>query len=205
MTSSPTHRTQRRLGAVLLTGGLALAAACGSSSSTGAASTTSSTTSSGRGTGPASTAPGEQVLPVSTNPIRSTATATPLSIKSVIVENNVDSAGKATDDHLEVTLASSGSQALTNVEVFYTYSDPTAKTSESYYLKLPASFSIPAGGTRTAHFDTTGKPDHFPVNKFSLYYTSTNALDVTVVVSADGAAPQTTTVRKDAGGAETAD
>ena len=40
---------------------------------------------------------------------------------------------------------------------------------------------------------------------FSLYATSANALDVTVVVSAADAAPQTATVQKDAGGTETAD
>ena len=64
---------------------------------------------------------------------------------------------------------------------------------------------IPAGGSRVIHFDSTGTPDHFPVNKFSLYYTSINQLDVTVEVSATGAAVQTTTLQKDAGGAEVPD
>jgi hypothetical protein len=56
-----------------------------------------------------------------------------------------------------------------------------------------------------AHFDNTGATDHFPVNKYSLYATSVNALDVEVIVSADGAAVQTATIQKDAGGAETPD
>ena len=43
------------------------------------------------------------------------------------------------------------------------------------------------------------------VNEFSLYYTDTNALDVSVNVSATYAAIQTTTLQKDADGAETAD
>ena len=60
-------------------------------------------------------------------------------------------------------------------------------------------------GTRIAHFDNTGATDHFPVNKFSLYSTSKNAMDVTVIVSAEGAAVQTATVKKDAGGAENPD
>ena len=70
---------------------------------------------------------------------------------------------------------------------------------------LPDTFTIAAGATRIAHFDNSGAPDHFGVNDFSLYKTSANALDVTVVVSATDAAPQTATVKKDAGGAETAD
>ncbi len=65
--------------------------------------------------------------------------------------------------------------------------------------------TVDAGGSRTIHFDSTGATDHFPVNKYSLYYTSTNAMDVTVEVSAQGAAPVTTTVAKDAGGAEVPD
>ena len=43
------------------------------------------------------------------------------------------------------------------------------------------------------------------MNKFSLYYTSINQLEVKVEVSAQGAAVQTITVQKDAGGAEVPD
>ena len=71
--------------------------------------------------------------------------------------------------------------------------------------KEGADFTIPAGGNRTAHFDDTGAPDHYPVNKYSLYYTDTNALDVTVTVSAQGVKVQTATITKDEGGAEVAD
>ena len=46
---------------------------------------------------------------------------------------------------------------------------------------------------------------YFPVNDYSLYYIDTNALDVSVVVSAADAAVQTAILQKDAGGAETAD
>jgi len=94
---------------------------------------------------------------------------------------------------------------LHGVEVFYTFKDPKTGASESYYLKLPDTFTIPAGGTRIAHFDNSGTPDHFPVNKFSLYHTDKNALTVTVTVSAPGVRVQNATVNKDAGGAETAD
>ena len=76
------------------------------------------------------------------------------------------------------------------------------KISESYYTALPATFTIAPGATRVAHFDATGATDHFPVNKYSLFSTSKNALDVEVVVSTIGAAVQTTTLKKDAGRAE---
>lgn len=179
-----------RIAAVALSAGVALAACGGSSSSTQPPSTPSAST-------------GAQVLPVTDNPITNTSTVEALQIDSVLVENNVDPAtGTDAPDHLEIALQNTGPTDLANVEVFTTFTDPTTNTSESYYTRLPASFTIPAGGTRIAHFDDTGAVDHFPVNKYSLYATSTNALDVSVTVSAEGAAVQTATVQKDAGGAE---
>lgn len=189
-----------RLGAVALVAGVALAACGGSSSTkppTGATPTTAA-----NGTPPSGS---PQVLPVKDNPISNTSTAQALKIDSVLVENNVDAAGKAVDDHLEVALTNTGSTDLSGVEVFYTFTDPTASLSESYYTKLPDTFTIPAGGSRVVHFDNTGAPDHFPSNDFSLYKTSVNEMNVEVIVSAQGAAIQTTTVKKDAGGAETPD
>lgn len=200
MNTNPRTRGVRRIAAAALVAGVALAA-CGGSSS----STTPTTAAPGGAGAVTTTTSGGQVLPVKDNPITNTATSKVLSIDSVLVENNVDVAGKAVDDHLEITLSNSGSTDLTNIEVLTTYTDPTASTAESYYTKLPSSFTVPAGGTRVAHFDNTGATDHFPVNKYSLYATSANALDVEVIVSADGAAVQTATIQKDAGGAETPD
>lgn len=187
-----------RLGAVALVAGVALAACGGSSSTKPVTGATPTTTASG--------APGNsKVLPVKDNPITNTSTTQALRIDSVLVENNVDAKGKAADDHLEIALTNTGSTVLTGVEVFYTFTDPTANLSESYYTKLPNAFSIPAGASRVVHFDNTGAPDHFPSNDFSLYKTSVNKLDVEVVVSAQGAAVQTVKLAKDAGGAETPD
>ena len=146
-----------------------------------------------------------QVLPAKENPIKNTSTVQALKVESVHVEDNVDAAGKAINDHLEVALSNTGSTPLTAFEFYYTFTDPTTKVTESYYAKLPDSFTIPAGGKRVAHFDNTGAPDHFPVNKFSVYYTSKNALDGSVIVSATAAAAQTTTFKKAAGGTEAAD
>jgi hypothetical protein len=154
---------------------------------------------------PVTPVPNGPVLPVKVNPIINTASAQTLRIDSVIVENNVDAGGKAASDHLEVAMTNTGATPLSGFEVFYTFTDPSTAITESYYAKLPDSFSIAPGAQRVAHFDKTGQPDHFAVNEFSLYYTDTNALEVTVTVSANGAAVQSVTVKKDAGGAETAD
>lgn len=104
-----------------------------------------------------------------------------------------------------MTLANSGTTPLTGLEFFYTFTDPTAKASESYYATLPADVSVPPGGTYTVNFDNSGAPGSVPVNEFSLYATSQNALEVKVLASATGAAISTASVQKDAGGAEAAD
>ena len=193
--------TTRRIRAGLILAALSTTAVLGAcSSSSSSPDATPAVASDSAGT----TAAGP-VLPVADNPITNSATETTLGIDSVLVENNVDAAGKATDDHLEVALSNSGTSELTTFEVYYTFTDPKTSQTEGYYVALPTDFTIPAGGQRVAHFDNSGATDHFAVNDFSLYATDTNALDVSVMVSADGAAPVTSEVTKDAGGAETAD
>ena len=207
--------TQRFRAGLLTTGllvGTAALAACGASSGsaptatapTGSAPTGSAPT--GVSNGGTTVVPaGGPVLPVANNPITNTSTVQALKIDSVLVENNVDAAGKTTSDHLEIALTNTGTAELTAFEVYYTFTDPTTNVTENYYAQLPASFTIPAGGKRIVHFDNTGAPDHFAVNEFSLYYTDKNAMGVTVTVSAANAATQTTTIQKDAGGVEAAD
>ena len=206
-TTQPRH-TKRVRAAVLAAGllaGTAAHAACGASSgstTTGPPASAPTAISTG---GTASGTTDGPVLPVASNPITNASTVQALTIDTVLVENNVDAAGKAASDHLEIALTNTGTAELTAFEVFYTFTDQTSNTSESYDAQLPAGFTIPAGGKRIAHFDNTGAVDHFPVSEFSLYYTDTNALDVAVTVSATDAAIHTTTVQKDAGGPETAD
>lgn len=196
------HGFRRWAIVAVLLGTLALTA-CGGSSTPSATSTAATGVA---GAGASAPAGGGQVLPVAANPIANTSTVQALVIDSVLVENNVDQAtGKDANDHLEITLTNTGATELTGFEVFYTFADSTTGDVENYYAQLPDSFRIPVGGSRVAHFDNSGAPDHFPENDFSLYHTSLNALDITVEVSATGAAPQTTTVQKDAGGSETAD
>ncbi len=205
MTSTIDRRPPRRARGlrfgVLLAVATAALAACGSGSSPGSAGGTT------QPAGASSQQPtGDQVLPVTSNPITNTSTVELLTIDSVLVENNVDPAtGKDADDHLEIALTNTGTSELTGFEVFYTYDDTTDGVTESYYMKLPADFTIAGGASRVVHFDNSDAPDHFPDNTFSLYHTSLNAMDVAVVVSATGAAPQTMTVQKDKGGEEVAD
>lgn len=193
-----TMRTARAaMAAASVAAVLALATACGGTSSSGTGNTTPSA--SGNATA------GSAVLPVDSNPIKNTSTTQALTIDSVLVENNVDSSGAAVDDHLEVAVTNSGNADLTGFEVYYTITDPTTSDTESYYTRLPASFTVAPGASRVIHFDNTGETDHFAANQYSLYYTDPNALDVTVEVSATDSAPQTLAVAKDAGGAEEAD
>jgi hypothetical protein len=102
-------------------------------------------------------------------------------------------------------VTNAGQTELSGFEVYYSFTDPTDNLTEGYYSALPDSFVVGPGESRIIHFDNSGEVDHFPVNEFSLYATSLNALDVSVMVSASGAAPQTASLQKDAGGEETSD
>lgn len=188
-------RMLNRKVAALLAAGLvtAVVAGCGggSSSQTGGATPTAGA--------PAS---GQQVLPVATNPIDATATASGLTITKALVENNVSpTTGKAVDDHLEVALENTSTKPLDQVEIYYKITDPAKNVSEGYHAKL-SDFTIAPGATRVAHFDSTGETDSFPVNKYSLYYTDKNALVVDITAGAKDVKPATFSVKKDAGGAE---
>jgi hypothetical protein len=207
--TTPKKRRSIWTGLALATGATVLAACGGAatSSTTTTPPAASAPANAPAGSTPATPAPsGGNVLPVTSNPINNTATDVLLAIDEVLVENNVDPAtGKAADDHLEIAVTNTGTTELTGFEVYYTITDPTTGDTESYYTKLPDTFTIAAGASRTIHFDNSGAPDHFPDNPYSLYHTSLNGLDVTVEVSAQGAAPQTATVQKDPGGDEVAD
>lgn len=183
--------------------GLALAAALTLGACSSSSNSTTATSAGSANSAPAGSS--SPVLPVTDNPITNNATAQTLTIDSVLVENNEDGDGNAVDDHLEIALTNTGADPLTGFEIFYTFTDTTTNATESYYAALPDTFTIAPGASRVAHFDNTGAADHFPTNDYSLYKTSPNAQEVTVEVSARGAAVQTATVQKDAGGAEEAD
>ncbi|GAB2915842.1 hypothetical protein GCM10027047_12030 [Rhodococcus aerolatus] len=198
-TSAPTTtRTPVRVALAAVAAGAALLlSACGGTSSSTAPAAAGSSAG-------GSAAAGAPVVPVPSNPISNTATAKTLGIDKLQVENNTDAAGAAVDDHLQFDVRNTGTTPLSGFEVFYTFADSASGAKESYYFKLPDTFTVPAGATTTVNFDNTGAPGHFAVNKFSLFYTSKAALDVTVEVSATGAAPVTATVTKGPGGSENA-
>jgi len=172
---------------------VALASGCGGggpSASSGGPASTNSSSASGR------------VLPVPKNPISNTSQAPGLTITKALVENNVSpETGKGVSDHLEIALENTSAKPLDQIGVYFKITDPTKKVSEGYYTKLDG-FTIEPGTTRVAHFDQTGAQDHFPVNKYSLYYTDKNALVVDVMASSPSVKPATFTVKKDSGGAE---
>jgi len=170
----------------------------GSGTSSGSGPPAATTPSAGAPAG----ADGKAVLPVPKNPIANTATAPGLTITKALVENNVSpDTGKPVDDHLEIALKNTSAKPLTQIEVFYKITDPKKNASEGYYTKL-SGVSLKPGETRTVNFDNTGTPDHYAVNKYSLYYLDKNALVVDITASAPDVKPATFTVKKDSGGAE---
>ncbi len=138
------------------------------------------------------------------NPIQNTATTEGFKITSIMVENNTDSAGNPVSDHLQLKLQNLTNKDLTNFEVYYTITDTTTNKKEGYYKKLN-NFVLKAGATQSINFDTKQGAGHFSVNTHSLYFTSTNKLQFTVMVSTPGYKVETASVTKAAGGAETKD
>ncbi len=138
------------------------------------------------------------------NPIQNTATQEGFVITAAIVENNTDAAGKAVGDHLELTLKNTAGKDLTDFEAYYTITDPTTNKKEGYYKKLTG-FVLNSGETKSINFDNKQGDGHFSANKNSMYYSSTNKLLFTIMISTPGYKPQTTNVEKSAGGAEQKD
>ncbi|HMB44224.1 MAG TPA: hypothetical protein VKL21_00230 [Candidatus Methanoperedens sp.] len=126
-------------------------------------------------------------------------------IQSIFVENNYDEvAKKDAPDHLELVLQSTTNKDIYNLTVYYVITDAKINKKESYIKQL-SGFVLKANETRTIHFDAGQKPDHFRFNPNSIYYTTKDELNFTVIINADGYEAQTIQVKKDAGGAEAPD
>lgn len=138
------------------------------------------------------------------NQIKNVSTTTGLSIVSGLVENNIDAAGKVTDDHLELLLKNLSSTDMSNFEVYYTVTDLVTNKSEGYYKKLTG-LIIPHNTSTTIHFDQKSGLGHFGVNKDGLYFTSKNKLRFNIEVSTQGFQVAHLEIFKDAGGAEVKD
>lgn len=142
------------------------------------------------------------VLPVTSNPIKNTSTAPGLVLVGAMAENNVDPVTKQTiADRLQVQLKNTSSGTLSGFEIFYTMTDMTTKSSESYYTPL-AGLSLAPGQEVTVYFDNQTGANHYPENKFSLYRSSKNEVDFTIQVSAKGVAVANGTAVKGAGTGE---
>jgi hypothetical protein len=144
------------------------------------------------------------VLPVTSDPISNNATAPGLKVSNVLLQNNTDASGATISDRLQFTVSNSTANPLTGVKVFYTMTDAKTKASESYYQPLTG-LVVPAKGSVVVYFDNSGKPGHFPENKFSIYRSSLNKVGFTIEVSAPGLKIATGTGTKDAGAGETGD
>ncbi len=139
------------------------------------------------------------------SPIDAGGPVAPFSIKEALVENNYDAAAKAdATDHLELLVANSGSVTLTSFSIYYSVTDLDSGVVESAFRALDG-FVVPAGAEARLHFDDTALPGHFRANPNSIYLTSQAAKTFSVTLKADGFAPVTVEIAKDAGGAEAAD
>jgi hypothetical protein len=126
-------------------------------------------------------------------------------INDLLVENNYDTvAKKDADDHLEILLENTTQTSLSGFSVYFTITDLTTQEKQSYLVPL-TDFSLNPGETKPIHIDLSNAPNHYAANPNSMLYTSQNERQVEVMVMADGYASVTTSVKKDAGGAETAD
>lgn len=139
------------------------------------------------------------------NPPQNTSGSVGFLIKNMLVENNYDEAAKKdAPDHLEIVLENSGNTEISNFTAYYTIKDLNTSDKQSYELTLNG-FSLKPKEIKSIHIDTGQNPEHYRANPNSLYYKSSNQLEVNVTVSAKGYQSQTSSVNKDKGGTEVAD
>ncbi|WP_458699686.1 hypothetical protein ACKGJI_07580 [Sulfurospirillum sp. 1307] len=126
-------------------------------------------------------------------------------IREVLVENNYDEvAKKDAPDHLEIILQNTSSKDISDFTLFYKIVDLKTRAMQSYILPLNG-FVLGANEKKSVHVDLKKAPNHFQANPNSLYYNSLNEREVSVIVNATGYKAQSSSVKKDAGGAEVAD
>ena len=139
------------------------------------------------------------------NPIAATGDAAPFAIAEALVENNYDPVAKAdADDHLELLVTNAGTTDLSGFSIYYAITDLDSGAVEATFRALDG-FNVPAGGEARIHFDTGTTTGHFRANPNSIYITTEAAKTVLVTLAADGFAPVTVEIAKDAGGPEEAD
>lgn len=136
------------------------------------------------------------------NPITETSTTQGFKIDSVLAENNVDAGGAGAPDHLELTVTNTGSADITDGwDLYYTLTDAKTGDVQSFYMPL-SGFVLKAGETVHLHVDTSRQAGRFRADPNSMFYTGQNATKIQTVLHATGFAPQTSSIQKDAAGAE---
>ncbi|MBI2717572.1 MAG: hypothetical protein HY244_02330 [Rhizobiales bacterium] len=121
------------------------------------------------------------------------------------LENNFDPVTKKdVADHIELAIANTSGETLTDLSMFYSLKDDVTGKIEAYYKPLPG-LTIDKGATVDVNLDDSGLPGHIRDNPNSIYHTSQNAKTFTIQVTAKGYAPVQIEVKKDKGGAEKAD
>ena len=200
-----THQVTRYIGIAVVALGTIATAGCSNSSQPAATSSstvaqdgvqttapggTQTTTQGGSpSTTRTSTSVSVQVLPVAANPIVNDATQDGLQITGAMAENNVDPATKKDlTDRLQFTIKNTGTQPVSDPEVYYQMTDSTTKKTEGYYQKLTG-LSVAPGAEVTVYFDNVSGPGHYPENAYSLYRTSPNEVVIAIEVSATGYKP----------------
>ncbi|ALO66677.1 hypothetical protein AS189_09450 [Arthrobacter alpinus] len=154
---------------------------------------------------PVGTASAVTVLPVPTNPMKTTGTKPGLTVTGALAENNVDPQSKAAvPDRLQFDLTNTSTAPMTGLEAYYTMKDTTTGKTESYYQKLDGITLAPAQ-KETVYFDNGTSPGHYPENKYSIYRNSTNQVIITITAAATGYVPATGTATKSAGTGEKVD
>jgi len=150
--------------------------------------------------------------PTLASPLSSSKGVEGFKIAQAIVENNYDTiAKKVVSDHLEIELQNVIGRDIANVTVQYTIYDANMNRTESYIVNL-SGFTLKANQTQSIHFDKQTKNfiadpigGHYGANPNSMYYTSKDGLNITILVNADGYMGQTIKVNKDPGGSEQLD
>ncbi len=139
------------------------------------------------------------------NTIPAGGAAAPFRIVEALVENNFDPIAKiAATDHLELLVKNTGTVDVTGFSLYYRITDADSGAVEGYLRPLD-SLILPGSGEVRLHLDDSGLPGHFRANPNGIYTTSQAGKTFNVTLAAQGFAPVTVEIAKDAGGAETAD
>jgi hypothetical protein len=159
----------------------------------------------GQKTTTTNTTQAKTVLPVASNPIEIGGKQEGLKITAAMVEDNVDPATKkALTDRLQVTLKNTAAAPISELEIYYTMTDATTKKAEGYYEKLTG-ITLAPGKTATVYFDNKTGAGHYPENKYSIYRSSKNEVDFSIMVSSPGFIPATAEAKKSVGTGEAVD